>query len=259
MWRVVVVLTFAGCASQKASDQAWLEAREHPNSAPVAPPPRQESAVARNADALAARIKDDIACDQEARTVELDRDAEGAWALTRACARRGKWSNLRDFLRRHRGDMQRAEDIALLAQVVASRGGDFRADLPGVREAGWRLYALADVLGGAEVPPQPWTVFRARLGVEKGTEQGLRVIELAEERRGSEDINEYAVLHRPSTNSIAVLDLGRVGSQDFFEPTGVVVKGRFARGVAPPTGDVARIFLGRYVPATDGTDDITSR
>ncbi len=252
-----------GCTSMRDSDREWLETREVPpagaasRTSPVdhAPDPAAQELAARE---QAIALPDDIACDQAVRARELERDRGGTWALMIACVQRGKWSNLRQFLRLHQPEDTRSEAaMGLLAQVIAQRGGEFSADLPSCRDQHWPLYGLGDLTNDSDGPPDPWLVFRARVTVAAGPDGDPRTIELAEESRGSQDVNGVAVLyHRPS-QSIAAVDLGRVGSEDFFTASGVVLRGKLPAGQPPPQVGTVYVFLAKFIRGADrGGEDI---
>lgn len=273
MGRAVVVLGWligvsglggaVGCTSMRDSDREWLEARAAPSAGPASTTSPEDRARDLAAKELAAReqaiaLADDIACDQAVRARELERDREGAWALMIACVQRSKWSNLRQFLRLHQPEDTRSEAaMALLAQVIAQRGGEFSADLPSCRDQHWPLYGLGDLAADGDGPQDPWLVFRARVTVATGPDGDPRTIELAEESRGSQDVNGVAVLyHRPS-RSIAAVDLGRVGSEDFFTASGVVLRGKLPAGQPPPKVGEVYVFLAKLVRGADrGGEDI---
>jgi hypothetical protein len=266
MGRVVVVLGSimvlwgaGACTSLRESDREWIEARDAPPpSAAARADARDPAVLEREAREQAIALTDDIACDQAVRARELDRDRQGAWALMIACVQRGKWSNLRQFLRLHQPqDTQSEAAMSLLARVIAQRGGEFSADLPSCRDQHWPLYGLADVGGEGVGPQDPWLVFRARVTVAAAPDGDARIVELAEEARGSQDVNGVAVLyHRPS-QSIAAIDLGRVGSEDFFTASGVVLRGLLPVREPPPQVGQVYVFLAKFVRGADrGGEDI---
>jgi hypothetical protein len=177
-----------------------------------------------------------------------DYQAHALRRLALAGGERGKWSNLRQFLRLHQPqDTQSEAAMSLLARVIAQRGGEFSADLPSCRDQHWPLYGLADVGGEGVGPQDPWLVFRARVTVAAAPDGDARIVELAEEARGSQDVNGVAVLyHRPS-QSIAAIDLGRVGSEDFFTASGVVLRGLLPAREPPPQVGQVYVFLAKFV------------
>jgi hypothetical protein len=135
--RVVLLSWGLGCATPA------------PEIAPDPPPPIAERPPEKKrplrVKELAARMRDDIECEQAVVNLEK-RSPKVAWALLRACVDQDKFRNLRRLLdapwRKQLEAMKEWDRHRLLGHVVAIRGADFDTDLRLLGAAGFEISAL---------------------------------------------------------------------------------------------------------------------
>ncbi|MCC7382921.1 MAG: hypothetical protein IT384_13875 [Deltaproteobacteria bacterium] len=185
-----------------------------------------------------------------------DGSSSRAWDLTVACARQGKWRDLRRLLAYQQlGQMPKAEATLLVARVIASGGSEFTIDLDWARERGYPIFALSDAVGMRN-RPGTMIIFRAKVQDEVVGEGGVRTLELAEEQRRTNDVNLYAVFS--GGGGIAVANLGRAGSEDFYQASGVTVVGLAARDLPAVGPDRSYVFIAQVEKVT-ATEQVRAR
>jgi hypothetical protein len=83
-------------------------------------------------------------CERKARALRSS-DREAAWQALKACVQRSQRIQLRPMVAAWAEDLRvRADAPTLLAQVVARRGGNVRADVRIIRDAKVPMFTLAD-------------------------------------------------------------------------------------------------------------------
>jgi len=133
---VVLGALGAGCAtgSNKESwDAAW-----HPKQAPSAAPAGGGRKLA------AQEYIPPLDCERKARALRQN-DREAAWTALKQCAARGHFTQLHAVVDNWGDDLRDRQDApALLAQVVAARGGNVKQDVRVMRDAKIPVFSLRD-------------------------------------------------------------------------------------------------------------------
>lgn len=146
--------------------------------------------VQRSAEAQkqAARL-DDVRCEAEVRrAAELEPDGAASFALLEACARLGRFRDLRLLglrpWRRHLASMPAEEAYILASRIIATRGGSVDADVSMAQSAGLLLETLGEVLELRGVSPETqYAVVRGSLDQRQPAPPGER-LSILETRRG---------------------------------------------------------------------------
>lgn len=257
MRRLILALVIvSGCATTK--DDFLSDNRDRARARQETPPPPKEvpgeverrpapsqADLAKDAANRANAMRDDVEC---GRAVSVDegsgRAAEG-WHLLLACTRQGKWRSLTRLLGSPWGQrLQQAEEgerIAVLANVIANRGGVFEADLPVVQRASTPLRSLQEAFGSA-APAGSWVIFRASIAKEGVDKQGRRTVELDEVSRGTQDRKERVDYYDSSRRYVGSA-VEKTGSSDFYDDTGNQVIGILPQNIVLSKGQL--IFLAR--------------
>ncbi len=222
-------------------------AEERPAAAPVRAPAKP---VPFDPAGFVAPFQLPADCELAARGAARRNPDEG-WQGLRACVDRrgyrrgsGGFTELRGVLSSSwRDQLHRNRDApALLARIVAERGGDVAADVRSIREAGLPIYDLSDVL---EDPAE----FKGKVVIARGKVErtragsGPKALLFSEWTvRGSEPRDPYANAFRPQNRG--------EGRENVLKPTGRRTLVRFAGDPTLVFRDTDLILLLRF----DGAD-----
>lgn len=140
---LAVAFAAAGCATadprsgKESWDNVWQTAKGTGGSGPVANgKPKAKPA--------APEYIPPLDCERKARALR-SQDREAAWAALQACAAQGHFTQLRAVVRAWGDDLRERPDApALLAQMVAARGGNVKLDVRVMRDAKIPVFTLHD-------------------------------------------------------------------------------------------------------------------
>jgi hypothetical protein len=216
---LALTLALVGLACATERTVQWGEETPTEQTADATAATTTEAPV--TAQAYAERFPTDDGCEAEARKLH-ERRPELAVRLIKACIERGDFKRL-GALTDAPWTATLASDrdaAALVAQVVAARGGDLETDVKNCGKAGYPTASLDELFEAPEKAKGRKVVFRGRRDPdlkEKGRE---RLVETA-------------------------LESGELDTQ----PTGRRISAAFAAGLKPPVRD--GVFLGKTVKIAD--------
>lgn len=192
---------------------------------------------------------------------------ERAWHALQACVRRGDFTHLAELVADFHEDLAvRPDAPALLARVIASRGGAVREDVRLLRENGIGVFDLKSAMLQPEVYRGKLVLFLAQL---EASEDGALV--LIEQRRTTEVTsisapNESVIEQRVTSGRAKLETNGLVGSGDVrgslatdarrgrleqrfdfgFTETGTLVLAHVAQPDLTLTAETPAVFLAQF-------------
>lgn len=159
------VLVIAGCASSRA-EQAGDPLPPGGERVKLVDDSRPDLATQKDFDARAEARRFDHAadCDAEARDIQRRNPTRG-WKLLRACVARGDFTDLRALLDGPWDHALRTQPdaAALVAQLIAVRGGDIDTDVGLLHQHKVPVFTLSDAIAQPEVYAGRLLVMRARV------------------------------------------------------------------------------------------------
>lgn len=102
-------------------------------------------------------------CERQARVLRSS-NRDQAWAALKACVARGRFTQLRPLVKGWTEDLRERPDAPqLLAQVIASRGGNVRLDVRVLRDSKIPIFTLRDCLAQPKLYEGRYVLLRGQL------------------------------------------------------------------------------------------------
>lgn len=203
-WALICALAMTGCATSRAAEE---DGRDSPPSSgqPVTELPPDPF----NPRTFAARYSNPTTCERQARRY-LSTSRDNAWAALKACVEGTHFTLLQALTSRVWNNelRTRPEGAALLAKVVAMRGGSVEGDLRLLHEERLPIFSLAAAMAQPDTYKGRYILVRAQVG-DVRTEDQKPTVWLVEQELGSvASEQQVGVAVRKDTSSTTVGNLG---------------------------------------------------
>ncbi len=253
-WIAALSLMVTACAAQGPKDDLladratarWTD--EDQNTAlaqTVAKAPPAADPV-KAAETKAATLRDDIECTKAIHRMKVEGEGD-PYPLMVACARQGKWRNLKALLAHPVTEaMPEAEAVPLLAHVIANRGGMFESDLRECLGRRRRLYHVSEARGPRPIPRGSWMMFRGELKTEDLGRSGERIAKFREFARGTRDRNVVIADYFTQQGVYVGSEVDKVGSEDVLRDTGLIVEAELPEDTTSLVRGQQYIVLAKY-------------
>ncbi|MBN1205067.1 MAG: hypothetical protein JXB05_09110 [Myxococcaceae bacterium] len=178
-WALLCALVLVGCAASRPFEGAADEAP--PPAGPVAELPPEPF----NPQTFAAQYANPTVCERQARRY-LPTSREDAWAALKACVEGTHFTQLQALLNRawNQELRSRPEAAALIAKVVALRGGSVEGDLRLLHERKLPIFSLSSAIAQPDTYKGRYILVRAQVG-DARTEGEKSTVWLVEQSLGS--------------------------------------------------------------------------
>jgi PBP1b-binding outer membrane lipoprotein LpoB len=203
-WALIGALAMTGCATSRAAEE---DVRDSP------PPPSQPVSELPpdpfNPQTFAAQHSNPASCERQARRY-LATSRDDAWAALKACVDGTHFTLLQALTSRAWTNelRTRPEGAALIAKVVALRGGSVEGDLRLLNEQRLPIFSLSAAMAQPDTYKGRYVLVRAQVG-DVRTEDKKPTVWLVEQELGSvASEQQIGVASRKDTSSTIAGNLG---------------------------------------------------
>jgi hypothetical protein len=157
MTAALLVIGAAGCATAPESNKESWDSVWQGQKAPAAAPGGKGPKLA------AQEYIPPLDCERKARALR-SQDRNAAWAALQGCAARGHFTQLHAVVSAWGDDLrERPDALALLARVVAARGGNVKQDVSVMRDAKIPVFSLRDCVTQPQLYEGRYVMIRGTL------------------------------------------------------------------------------------------------
>lgn len=179
-WALICALAMTGCATSRATEEDVRDSPPPPSKPVTELPPDPF-----NPQTFASQYSSPASCERQARRY-LPNSRDDAWAALKACVNGTHFTQLQALTSRTWNNeiRTRPEAAALLAKVIAMRGGSVEGDLRLLNEQRLPIFSLSAAMAQPDTYKGRYVVVRAQVG-DVRTEDTKPTVWLVEQELGS--------------------------------------------------------------------------